>query len=274
MNSRRSRQLDEGTDRTERTASGEETVVDDRFRSRSVLKPWDAPPVPSTMLPTVEPAPSEEHTAPGVGGPREVRPAPSPWRFLTRLLGFSDRESTVVAGYDGVQPAPQLTERNLHLPIQPPVRSEPGRRRADLLVQVINQFAVATNRRYDPELKNPCRGHIFAWDFTRAMGTPIPHFIGARELSLEQTCQWVRKEAAKHGWWRARPEEARRVSSRGGPVLVVPRSERTSLIGVVRPPDRSAGDGLRIAAIALGRGGALTLQEAFGVAEVDYFAHA
>src|SRR5439155_20490606 len=93
--------------------------------------------------------------------------------------------------FDGITPANELTNRDLFKAVQAPVQSREGRRGKDLYQQVINQFAVGNNARYQPDGPDRGRAHIFIWDLSRAMNCEVPHFFGANEMSLGQTIDWA-----------------------------------------------------------------------------------
>lgn len=190
------------------------------------------------------------------------------------LLPFDeddDEPTAVEEAYDGVTPAKELTSRDVWKAVSAPVQSREGRRSSALYQQVIHQFAVGHNPRYQPDGSKP-RGHIFVWDVTRAMNVEVPHFAGPREMTLSQTCDWLRTEGPMRGWFRTDLESALRAAAKGQPVLVMPKDVRVSLLGVLNPGATGAAE-VRVAAAAVKIGGQLTLQEAFGQFVVEYFFH-
>ena len=206
---------------------------------------------------------AEEHTQVDalLGARRVVTPPP-------------EEESTSVGKvFDGTTPPKELTSRDLWKAINAPLQSREGRRTADLYKQVLNQFAAGHNPRYEPEEPSRLRAHIFVWDVTRAMNAELPHFVGARELSLAQTCDWLRQEAPMRGWRRADAEGAAAAANAGKPVVAVPRDSSVRAIAMVRPGELGPDGRPRFAAAGLKRGNDLSTQEALGVFAVEYFFH-
>lgn len=78
----------------------------------------------------------------------------------------------ITSTYDGLTPAPQVTSRDVWKALSPPVTSEPGQRSPELTRQVVAQFAVGANPRYELDA-GKTRGHIFLWDVSRAMGCEV-----------------------------------------------------------------------------------------------------
>jgi hypothetical protein len=110
-----------------------------------------------------------------------------------------------------------------------------GNRSAAAYAQVISQFGVATNPRY----QNNKRGtgdtycNIFLWDVTSAMGAEIPHYIdaatgaprsypnttGAVELSANATYDWLAEHGQQYGWVEVTAQEAQAHANEGGPAV-------------------------------------------------------
>lgn len=177
--------------------------------------------------------------------------------------------------FDGNTPAPELTDRDLWKAIAPPVQSREDKRSAELYEQAIFQFAVGNNPRYEPDEGGKSRGHIFVWDVTRAMNAEIPHMLGARELSLNQTIDWLRFEGSHRGWVKMAVDRALEAANEGRPVIVIARDikAKPQLIGVVRPGGRRPDNHPRIAAAGKSTGNDLTPPEALGVHAVEYYSH-
>lgn len=185
-----------------------------------------------------------------------------------------DDEGTAAGhDFDGKTAPPELTGRDVWKAVQAPVQSRPGRRSRALYALVLKQFAVGTNPRYQEDAPGKPRGHLFAWDVSRAMNCEIPHFVGARELTLAQTCDWLRHEGPMRGWKRVDPAECVEVANRGHLVVALPRDIRTKQLALV-PPQRPADDGVpRLLGAALVRGGEVTARELFGAKPIDCFWH-
>lgn len=177
--------------------------------------------------------------------------------------------------FDGSTPAVEVTDRDLWKAIVPPVQSREDKRSAELYEQVILQFAVGNNPRYEPDEGGKSRAHIFVWDVTRAMNSEIPHMLGARELSLNQTIDWLRFEGSHRGWVKMAVDRALDAADEGRPVIAIARDikAKPQLIGVVRPGGRRPDGHPRIAAAGKAVGNDLTPAEALGVHAVEYYSH-
>lgn len=187
----------------------------------------------------------------------------------TKAFGDDDDEPTSMGQhFDGENAPKELTNRDVWKAVQPPVQSREGRRSADAYQNVIDQFAVGKNPRYEPDAPDKPRSHIFVWDVSRAMNCEIPHFVGAKELSLAQTVDWLRHEGPMRGWTRATEEDAQKAALGGQLAVVLPRDIKLKLMAIVLPEEA-----LLVAAAAKGRGRKLTVPEALGVHAVEYFVH-
>jgi hypothetical protein len=107
------------------------------------------------------------------------------------------------------------------------------------------------------------------------MGCEIPHFAGPKELSLSQTVDWIRHEAPMRGWVRSSPEDAVAAALEGKLAIAVPRDLKVRMVALVMPvpPDNTGKPFCATAGPRL-RGSSLKLNEALGVFQAEYFAHA
>lgn len=189
----------------------------------------------------------------------------------------SDEEeepTTLGLMFDGETPAPQLTGRDVWKAVQAPVQSREGRRSVEMLTAVLAQFAVGNNPRYEPDAPGKPRGHIFLWDVSRAMNCEVPHFVGAKELSLAQTVDWVRHEGPMRGWVRGGPEEAINAAQSGMLAVALPKDIKLKQLAIVLPEDPDPNGKPRVAAAGIRKGSNLALNEALGVFVAEYFIHA
>ena len=253
--------------------------------------------------PAAPPAPTGEAAVPGAAAPTGPVPVASPGvtpsgyqkkilastfaaqnerSQIDAMLGntrppiFDDDDDEPTAlgmHFDGKTPAKGLTSRDLWKAINAPVQSREGRRSAELYQTVIDQFAVGHNDRYAEDAPGKPRAHIFVWDVSRAMNAEVPHFAGAKELSLAQTCDWVRHEGPMRGWQRTDAGGALGAANEGYPALALPKEIKVKLIAVVRPGQLGPDGKPRMAAAAKARGGDLTSIEALGVFAVEFFIH-
>jgi hypothetical protein len=172
--------------------------------------------------------------------------------------------------FDGETPASKVTTRSTWRALTAPVKSKPKKRNPRILWTVIDQFAVAKNKRYDAP--DGSRAHVFAWDVSLAMECPIPHHRQGRELSLAQTVDWFRYEAAAVGWLKVDAEGAVAAADAGQLVYVIPKNPKLKQIAIVRPGG-AGDDGLpRVASAGLPRGNDLGVAEALG-RDPLYFTH-
>jgi hypothetical protein len=188
----------------------------------------------------------------------------------------SGEEGAAPVSYDGTEPAPEVTDRDLWKAIVPPVQSREEKRSAEVYQQVINQFSVSKNPRYEPDGPGKPRAHIFVWDVSRAMNSEIPHMLGARELTLNQTIDWLRFESGQRGWVKLTLQRALEAANEGRLVVVVPRDIRAKpqLMGIVQPGGARPDGHPRIAAAGKAVGTDLSPAEALGLHAVEYFSHA
>jgi hypothetical protein len=175
--------------------------------------------------------------------------------------------------YDGKTVPDALKARDLWKALQAPVVSRPGKRSKELLLAVVNQWGMMVNPRYDEDAPGKSRGHIFAWDVSRSMECEIPHFVGAKELTLAQTCDWVRHEGPMRGWKRVTDSDIYERAAAGHLVVALPRDTRTKFIALVLPQEQPSDNSPRLYGICLKRDVAVHPRDMFGAKPVDCFFH-
>lgn len=173
--------------------------------------------------------------------------------------------------FDGKTVPDALKGRDVWKAVQAPVVSREGKRSRALYEQVVKQFGITVNPRYDDDAPGKPRGHIFVWDVSRAMGCEIPHFVGAKELTLAQTCDWVRHEGPMRGWRRV--SDLWETLETGKMVVAIPKQPTVKQIAVVAPQDRSPDGKPRLSGACLIRSEAGGFREMFGVMALEYFWH-
>jgi hypothetical protein len=172
--------------------------------------------------------------------------------------------------FDGETPASKVQTRSTWRALTAPVKSKPRKRNPRILWTVIDQFAVAKNKRYDAP--DGSRAHVFAWDVSLAMECPIPHHRQGRELSLAQTVDWLRYEAPAAGWLKVDAQGAVAAADAGQLVYVIPKNPKLKQLAIVRPGG-VGDDGLpRVASAGQPRGNDLGVTEAVG-RDPLYFTH-
>ncbi|MBL8955566.1 MAG: hypothetical protein JNK82_32625 [Myxococcaceae bacterium] len=186
-----------------------------------------------------------------------------------------DDEATALGKvFDGVTPAPELTSRDLFKAVQAPVQSREGRRSKKIFHQVLAQFAIGKNPRFDPDGPGKPRGHIFVWDVSRAMNCEVPHFFGVKELTLAQTVDWLRAEGPSRGWLRADPKAVVELAGKGQLVIALPKEMRLKQMGIVTPEPADKDGRPRLAGAGVKLGPNLSVHELLGVYAAEFFTHA
>lgn len=123
---------------------------------------------------------------------------------------------------------------NAWVAVSPKIQSSEGNRSAKRLNEVIAQFNVETNGRYQQnKYGNDTYCNIFVWDVSRAMGVEIPHYVSpqtgepryypnvqdAMELDANGVADWLSKNGAKYGWKEVSAQEAQAYANRGYPAV-------------------------------------------------------
>jgi len=180
-------------------------------------------------------------------------------------------------------------------PCTPAITSNESNRSAALYRQVIDQFQVETNPRYEVNKK----GHgdtycnIFMWDVTSAMGAEIPHYVdsqtgapktypdtkGASEMSANSIYNWLHEHGSNYGWFEVTPEQAQALANQGRPVVTAFKKTGHGHVQVVCPSKDGLYDDKRGVTIAQA-GRNLTSYRPItsiynaSLPKVKYFAHA
>ena len=201
----------------------------------------------------------------------------------------TENEAPIIKNYDAVHPAPGTTKTSRGWPVDAPLNSSPSDRHPELYGEVLDQFAVANNPRYDPNARGTMC-NIFVWDATRAMGAEIPHWVdkngnpmppasaGAYELNANKTVTWLRNNGSQQGWQKVSANEAAQMAQAGHPVVAGWENLDGNKIGhvaMVRP--ESTANNLIVAQA----GGVNTnsskisdrFSEAYRDGEIEYYVH-
>lgn len=172
---------------------------------------------------------------------------------------------------DGSAPLPECIGRETWRALKAPFTSKEGKRTKELYEHVFKQFAIGFNDRYDEDAPGKPRGHIYVWDVSRAMNCEIPHFAGARELSLAQTVDWLKHEGPMRGWLKIPELDAPGLANKGLMVVVIPREVKLRQIAIVTPQDPKGG--LLLTGAGLVVGADVPLRDMLGTAVVDCYYH-
>ena len=142
------------------------------------------------------------------------------------------------------------------------------------LAAVIDSADVEHHARYQPG-SGETWCNVALWDWTRALGCEIPHWVGEpphrHELNANGVCLWLRTTGAREGWTRAGAAEARDHAARGGVAVAVWEDpDGHGHVAILRP----CADEIRIA-----QAGSRCLADApiargFGSRPVVFFVHA
>lgn len=173
-----------------------------------------------------------------------------------------------------------------YLPVRLEAFNATEARSQDALLDVLAQFSVETNPRYQPE-RGDTFCNIAVWDATRALGCEIPHWCGASgrparpgapgavELTANGIVDWLERHGWEYGWREESPRLVQELANRGAPVVAAWRAAagRHGHVMLVRPGlagpggPRVWGGGARCVADA-------SVADAFGMLVPRYFAHA
>jgi hypothetical protein len=217
---------------------------------------------------------SDDVTSPNAAVPGEVQTrSAEEITEQTHREDEDDDQVTVVPAYDGITAPLELTGRDLAKIFQAPVQNREGRRARHAYEQIIKQFAVASNPRYDAESPDASRGHIFVSDVSRAMHCEIPHNDGGRELSLSQACAWMREKALGHGWRVIDLEVVLQTVADGHLVIALPTEATVNHLAVVPPQDTVDPSDLLLAGLGAERGAGLPASKIFGSSGVVFYTH-
>lgn len=181
--------------------------------------------------------------------------------------------SNVAMSFDGKNVPRVLQGRDVWIAVQAPLQCREGKRSVETYEMLIKQFGVTVNPRYSDDAPGKVRGHIFVWDVSRAMNCEIPHFVGAKELTLAQTCDWLRHEGPMRGWKRVSGADIFEAANSGRLVIALPRETRTKHIAVVLPQAMPDDSSPRLTGICLKRDVNVHPREMFGAKPVDCFYH-
>jgi hypothetical protein len=187
---------------------------------------------------------------------------------------FADDEPTGIAQkFDGKEVPAQLQNRDLWKAVQAPLQSREGKRTREVYEMVVKQFGVLVNPRYADDAPGKIRGHIFAWDVSRAMNCEIPHFVGAKELTLAQTCDWLRHEGPMRGWKRVMDADIVEAANSGRLVVALPRELKNKQIAIVAPQEPAEDGVARLTGICLRRAVDAHPRDMFGARPMDCYYH-
>ncbi len=180
--------------------------------------------------------------------------------------------------YDGSTPAPGMDStygKPGQVPLDAPVKSNPGDRSAGLYGDAINQFGVGNNPRYTPD-GNYTYCNTFAGDVARAMGVPLPtkaeygmNPVDRATIGFPQMWDYFTNpnapvKAADQGWRAVGQNDLATLQSHvnGGKMAVVVNNGH---IAVIRPgQDISDFGSIRIAQAGARSGNDISLSEGFG----------
>lgn len=122
-------------------------------------------------------------------------------------------------------------------PVTPGITSNAFNRNPQLYTNVIKQFSVETNGRYEVNKNgwNDTYCNIFVWDVTKAMGAEIPHYYdpntgapmqypnvdGGLQMTANRMHNWLFKHGEEYGWYQVSAEQAQAMANQGRPAVTV-----------------------------------------------------
>lgn len=125
-------------------------------------------------------------------------------------------------------------------PVTPGITSNVFNRNPQLYTNVIKQFSVETNGRYEVNKNgwNDTYCNIFVWDVTKAMGAEIPHYYdpntgapmqypnvdGGLQMTANRMHDWLFEHGEEYGWYQVSPEQAQVMANQGRPAVTVLRN--------------------------------------------------
>jgi len=179
--------------------------------------------------------------------------------------------------YDGATPAPGMNStygKPGQVPLDAPVKSNPGDRSAGLYGDAINQFGAGNNPRYTSDNHTYC--NTFAGDVARAMGVPLPtkaeygmNPVDRATVGFPQMWDYFTNpnapvKAADQGWRAVGQNDLATLQNHvnGGKMAVVVNNGH---IAVIRPGQTISDFGsIRIAQAGARCGNDMSLAEGFG----------
>lgn len=194
----------------------------------------------------------------------------------------SEDSDPIVAGQtqemsddDPGNPIPQslgIDDMDHRLPVDAPLRGDPKLRDRLTYDNVINQFAVKENPRYQLRENDKMYEtgvtycNTFVWDVTRAMGAEIPYWVDENGKLTEpwfsdkghwrvwdpsywrtanEINQWLKQNSQQSGWHSVTAEEAQDAANLGFPTVVsMYILDGPGHIGIVRPGEELNGPAL------------------------------
>jgi hypothetical protein len=122
-----------------------------------------------------------------------------------------------------MKPTSDVRELRQWVDVLAPLRGEPGARTPERLLEVVRQFELDTNPRYQ-RTATATFCNVFASDITRALGAEIPHWLGKRELTANLTLEWLSTLGTLAGWQEVAEEKAQEAANRGEPAVAIWRN--------------------------------------------------
>lgn len=126
-------------------------------------------------------------------------------------------------------------------PVTPAVTSNVFNRSPQLYRNVIDQFSVETNGRYEVNKNgwNDTYCNIFVWDVTKAMGAEIPHYYdpetgapmqypnveGGLQMNANRMHNWLFEHGEEYGWYQVTAEQAQAMANQGRPAMTVLKND-------------------------------------------------
>jgi hypothetical protein len=125
---------------------------------------------------------------------------------------------------------PSQLEGHVPLEVKAALTSQPGARSASRYTQVLNQFQVGQNPRYQPR-EGRTMDALFVLDVARAMGSEIPPAAAGPLLSAQPLREWMNRFHIHTGWNRIDAETAQRLANAGHPVVAfMPNAQSAALV--------------------------------------------
>jgi hypothetical protein len=196
-----------------------------------------------------------EGPSPGIStpdAPPQRADAPPPERSHGRLVGMEER-----VAYD---------KR-----VNAPLTNDPGQRDPNIYNELLDQFDVETNPRYQ-ERGGDTFCNVYALDVLWAAGAEIPH------ADANGVAQWLDRSGEAHGWKRVTAEQAQEWANKGYPTVAAYDSGSTDPghLAMVRPGTYTKSSGPTISQAGATNAAQTTAVQGFGERRMDsivYYVH-
>ena len=170
--------------------------------------------------------------------------------------------------------------------------SNAGNRSAQLYRDIIAQFDVENNAKYQPR-NGSTFCNLYQQDVTEAMGAAIPHCVNTKTgapttkddpdmmyMNANRTSDWLNNHGEKYGWYEVSAEQAQHLANQGHPAVTIWKNNSGGHghCQIVSPSETGGFDAQR--GVAISQAGRRLMNYSYitnvysaSLPEVQYFAH-